>query len=313
MIDAMDIELIRSIARDIAREEVQGRIEPLMPAINGDDGRIENAIENAIKPSPISITDLEKPFPFEIVVEFDPPYLEVPPDSEESIPRTIHVYVRNGAFVMNEADGTHKFVATNELTSEAAYTLYEVPNGIAADKTIWAKLDMSSTEPVATIEDEQPDDDPEVFYVCIGKVNAYGGIEQYVFGHIPHGGGSGVDYSKFAFGYKLVSIAGDTEEDPSTPGVEITPGSVRMHGLRVYTMAEAEIVALTGTPCIVTLVVDRTATAPASITFEVSSVVADSTSTSLRIPLYSFKQMGDSYALELIYSLGDINFDQPIR
>jgi hypothetical protein len=31
--------------------------------------------------------------------------------------------------------------------------------------------------------------------VCIGKVNAYGGIEQYVFGHIPYGGGTQLDHS----------------------------------------------------------------------------------------------------------------------
>jgi hypothetical protein len=70
-----------------------------------------------------------------------------------------------------------------------------VPNTIAADKTIWAKLDMSDTEPVATIVTTEPDDDPDVFYVCIGKVNAYGGIEQYVFGHIPYGGGTQLDHS----------------------------------------------------------------------------------------------------------------------
>jgi hypothetical protein len=301
------MEIARRCVLMITREEVEdiakiSALKTLTP-VKADVSLLQGRAGSSTKPNTPSQMTARQSFPFQIMVKY----------SDDTSSATVSVYIRHGAFVLNDSDGTHRFVATNTLDDEAGYTIFSTPEGVAADKTIWAKLDMSSTEPVATIEDEQPDDDPEVFYVCIGKVNAYGGIEQYVFGHIPHGGGSGVDYSKFAFGYKLVSIAGDTEEDPSTPGVEITPGSVRMHGLRVYTMAEAEIVALTGTPCIVTLVVDRTATAPASITFEVSSVVADSTSTSLRIPLYSFKQMGDSYALELIYSLGDINFDQPIR
>jgi len=120
--------------------------------------------------------ELSAPYPFEIVVEFN---------ETTSVPT---VYVRNGAFVMNEPDGTHKFVATNDLDNEAAYTLYEVPNTIAANKTIWAKLVMSDTDPVASIVTTKPTDDMDVFYVCIGKVNAYGGIEQYVFGHIPLGG-----------------------------------------------------------------------------------------------------------------------------
>jgi hypothetical protein len=177
MINAHDIEMMRSEMRKVAADVVSETM-----ASNQPESRSENSFESKpteiwLDPPKPNITEyLPPPHPFEIVVELDP---------ETSVPT---VYVRNGAFVLNEPDGTHKFVATNELTSEAAYTLYEVPNEREADKTIWAKLDMSDTEPVATIVTTKPTDDPDVFYVCIGKVNAEGGIEQYVFGHIPYGG-----------------------------------------------------------------------------------------------------------------------------
>jgi hypothetical protein len=206
MIDATDIAMIKAEIRATVIEELGQRVElpqknfEMQPIISGGvDGVSQKVVDNSSVGQPLKV-----PFPFEIVVELDP---------ETSVPT---VYVRNGAFVMNEADGTHKFVATNELTSEAAYTLYEVPNTIAADKTIWAKLDMSSTEPVATIVTTQPTDDPDVFYVCIGKVNAYGGIEQYVFGHIPYGsGGSGFDVRGTPALYKVVMLRAYMNDDDS--------------------------------------------------------------------------------------------------
>jgi hypothetical protein len=304
MINAHDIEMMRSEMRKVAADVVSETM-----ASNQPESRSENSFESKpteiwLDPPKPNITEyLPPPHPFEIVVELDP---------ETSVPT---VYVRNGAFVLNEPDGTHKFVATNELTSEAAYTLYEVPNEREADKTIWAKLDMSDTEPVATIEDEQPDDDPDVFYVCIGKVNAYGGIEQYVFGHIPYGGGASASFpwSKLALGYSL-------EVDPDTHVTTCTiyPGAVRIHGAANLQFSEAGV-NLSGTPCWVYVEYTRPT---AALSLKMVNEEPVSEANIVRLPLYVFSgavvepEEGEaylSYSLSRICNMGDFNFDTPIQ
>ena len=134
---------------------------------------------------------------------------------------------------------------------------------------------------------------------------------------IPEGGtgGAGFPWSKLAFGYALTTIEGETEEDDDTPVVNINAGSVRMHGLRVYTYTPPEggsELPLVGDECIVFIEIDRLS-AGETITLSAQTVMTPTTATTLRIPLYTFIKTGEVYALHVIHNMGDINIDQPIR
>jgi len=164
------------IISSLARTEISKSLSP----VNSELESIATKRPAFSRPAypPQSMMQGIRSFPFQIYVTY----------SDNTSSATPTVYVRQGAFVLNDEDGTHRFVATNTLDDEADYTIFTPPNVFDADVTLWAKLQISSLE--ATIVDEKPDDDPDVFYVCIGKVDTSGGIEQYVHGHIPYGGGS---------------------------------------------------------------------------------------------------------------------------
>ena len=130
------------------------------------------------------------------------------------------------------------------------------------------------------------------------------------------GGGPAFPWSKLAFGYALAIKEGETEEEPDTPAVNINAGSVRMHGLRVYTYTPPEDgskLPLVGDDCIVFIEIDRVSSEN-DITLSAQTVMTPTTATTLRIPLYTFRKLeGGSYALHVIHNMGDINIDQPIR
>ena len=121
--------------------------------------------------------------------------------------------------------------------------------------------------------------------------------------------GESFPWSKLAFGYALAT-------DDDTPVVNINAGSVRMHGLRVYTYTPPEDgseLPLVGDDCIVFIEIDRVSSEN-DITLSAQTVMTPTTATTLRIPLYTFRKLeGGSYALHVIHNMGDINIDQPIR
>jgi hypothetical protein len=122
-------------------------------------------------------------------------------------------------------------------------------------------------------------------------------------------------WSKLSFGYSLTTKAGETEEDDDLPAVNINAGSVRMHGLRVYTYTPPEggsKLPLVGDDCIVFAEISRVSSED-EITLSAQTVMTASTATTLRIPLYTFTKIGGAYALQVIHNMGDINIDQPIR
>ncbi len=130
------------------------------------------------------------------------------------------------------------------------------------------------------------------------------------------GGGAGVDYSKWAFGYSL-GFDADTKETTCT----ISAGTVRIHGQSNLALDESEIV-LTGTPCYVYLEYTRPS---GGLSLKVINEDPDSTATTVRLPLYIFDGSvtsvpeGDSYLTYSIRTkggilhLGDFNFDTPIQ
>jgi len=132
-----------------------------------------------------SVTKTQRSFPFQIMIGY----------SDNSSTATVSVYVRHGAFILNDTDGTHRFVSTDTLDEEADYSIFATPDAFADNKTLWAKLDKSTSPPTASIVSTEPADDPDTYSVCIGKVATGGFVEQYVFGHIPAFGGAQLDHS----------------------------------------------------------------------------------------------------------------------
>lgn len=126
--------------------------------------------------------------------------------------------------------------------------------------------------------------------------------------------GEGVDYSKWAFGFKRVTIPGQNE-DPSTSGVEITPGTVRIHGAGQWSLALPATVSLD--PISEPWVYAQMSRGGGSVTIAVSSVEPVSNASTLKIPLYLFERLeGGTYALHStlggIRHIGDINLDTPL-
>ncbi len=134
--------------------------------------------------------------------------------------------------------------------------------------------------------------------------------------HIGGGGtGSGVDYSKFAFGFKLASIPGESEEDPGTPGVEITPGTIRFHGAGKWTLAEKATVTLD--PMSEPWVYAQMPRGGGTVSIAASSTEPVSNASTFKLPLYLFKRTdGGSYVLHPdlggIRHIGDVNLDTPL-
>lgn len=134
--------------------------------------------------------------------------------------------------------------------------------------------------------------------------------------HIGGGGtGSSVDYSKWAFGHKLVSVPGETEDDPATTACQIQPGAIRFHGAGYWTLAEATSVALD--PMSAPWVFAQMPRGGGTISIAASSTEPVSNATTLKIPLYLFERSeGGSYALHStlggIRHIGDVNLDTPL-
>jgi hypothetical protein len=125
------------------------------------------------------------------------------------------------------------------------------------------------------------------------------------------GGGPGFPWGKVSFGYRIATVTPEGD-DPTYVAAMINPGSVRMHGLRVYVLADETEAVLVSNSCYVCLLIDRTAE-DNDISLEVTTVLTPSTSRHLRIPLYRFDKTGSTYAIGYIYHFGDVNIDQPIR
>lgn len=138
--------------------------------------------------------------------------------------------------------------------------------------------------------------------------------------HIGGGGtGSGVDYSKWAFGFSLSTGAGETEEDPPVTVCTITPGTIRCHGAGLWGLDPESLspFAVILDPLDEPWVFAQMQRGGGAVTIEVSSVEPISNSSTLKIPLYLFKRSeGGSYALHPtkggIRHIGDVNLDTPL-
>jgi hypothetical protein len=110
------------------------------------------------------------------------------------------------------------------------------------------------------------------------------------------GGGGAVDYSRWAFGHKLVSVPGETGEDPSTTACQIQPGTIRFHGGGYWKLAEATSVALD--PMSAPWVYAQMPRGGGAISILASSTEPISNSTTLKIPLVQFQRTtGGTYVL----------------
>lgn len=109
-------------------------------------------------------------------------------------------------------------------------------------------------------------------------------------------------WHQIAFGYKLAADV-----------VTIYPGTIRMHGIAKYPLASEATVTLTGATEYVYAQIARgesTGTAP---TIAHSTTEPETTSTHLRVPLYSFESVAaGKYKRTRILNMGDINLDTPL-
>lgn len=125
--------------------------------------------------------------------------------------------------------------------------------------------------------------------------------------------GTGVNYRKYAFGYSLSTVEGETEEDPSTTICTIQPGAIRMHGAGVYYLAAAAEVTLD--PMSEPWVYASCPRGGGSVSIAASSTEPISNVSTLKIPLYQFERTtGGSYVLPDggIRHIGDVNLDTPL-
>ena len=130
------------------------------------------------------------------------------------------------------------------------------------------------------------------------------------------GGGPGFPWHKLSFGYRLVH---DTESDPPEWHARIYPGAIRMHGVAVYRLDSNPLidgagveVTLAGVEPWVYAEVTRGQSQGDPVGIGISSNEPLTTTTTLRIPLYRFKQEGARYVLSHIANMGDINLDTPL-
>jgi len=123
------------------------------------------------------------------------------------------------------------------------------------------------------------------------------------------GGGSGFPWDKLAFGYALAVTEAGAHE------CTIHPGAVRLHGIGNLSLAEDAKVTLTGDPEWVFVEYARSMSSPGgAVTIGHSATEPESTSATVRVPLYRFDARADGgYTLGMICHLGDVQFDSPIR
>jgi hypothetical protein len=132
------------------------------------------------------------------------------------------------------------------------------------------------------------------------------------------GGGAGVDYSKWAFGFALSTDAGETEEDPPVTICTITPGTIRCHGAGSWGLDPESLFPFTVIldPLDEPWVYAQMPRGGGTVTINVSSTEPVSNASTLKIPLYLFKLTGGSYALHPtkggIRHIGDVNIDTPL-
>ena len=140
------------------------------------------------------------------------------------------------------------------------------------------------------------------------------------------GGGGGISLSKVSFGYSLLPFSADLESEPPVPAgtiCRINVGSVRFHGIRTYRLESLGIedepyigaeVDLVGETCYVSLGMDRQSVDD-TITVSAATQEEESSSTTMRIPLYRFKAKGGGrYEIDWHYRFGgDIDISAPIR
>lgn len=126
-------------------------------------------------------------------------------------------------------------------------------------------------------------------------------------------GGGSVDYSVYAFGHKLSTVAGATEEDPSTTVCTISPGAIRAHGAGYWYMTTAAEVTLD--PMSAPWVYAQMPRGGGTVTIGASSTEPITNATTLKIPLVQFQRTtGGSYVLPAggIHHSGDVNLDTPL-
>lgn len=149
----------------------------------------------------------------------------------------------------------------------------------------------------------------------VDRSNPYGEYTIY----IPRSGGGSIDMSKFAFGYKLVSVAAETEGEPSTTACEITPGTIRFHGAGAWSLPDISPltyqVALD--PMSEPWVYAQMPRGGGTVSVSASSTEPISNTSTFKLPLYLFKRTdGGSYVLHPtaggVRHIGDYNGDTPL-
>ena len=118
------------------------------------------------------------------------------------------------------------------------------------------------------------------------------------------GSGRGLSFpwTKLAFGYSLSGAV-----------CTIYPGAIRMHGIGRFELSHPQNVNLTGSVEWVYVELPRGSTNGTPPTISHSFGHPQTTSTSLRVPLYKFTASAPTvYVLDRICNMGDINLDTPI-
>jgi hypothetical protein len=118
-----------------------------------------------------------------------------------------------------------------------------------------------------------------------------------------------IDYTKFAFGFKLAR--GVDEDENIAWTITIYPGKVRLHGLRTYSLDESVDITLTAEVEHIYAVVDRVS--GSAVTIDQATEEPTTTGTTMKLPLYTLEKTGSAYGTPTIHHLGDFDIDTPIR
>jgi len=110
--------------------------------------------------------------------------------------------------------------------------------------------------------------------------------------------GAAFPWDKLAFGYAGI-----------TTGVTIYTGTIRLHGIGNYTVAEDDV-SLTGATEWV--YVEQSKSSPNTTSIKHSATEPATNTSFRRLPLYKFTNDGSGYILAQICHMGDFNFDAPI-